>query len=378
MTVGANTIPLSVPDVGQLEVDFVLDALASGWVAPLGPHVAAFEEEVAERVGVGHAVALSSGTAALHLALVAWGVGPTDVVVIPTMTFAATVNAVRYVGATPFFVDVQDNDGTVNVELLDQALHDLTPQSDVPVVIPVDLFGWCADADRVETLAAGHGAHVLVDSAESFGSRRDGWTAGSRGDAAILSFNGNKVMTTSGGGMLLTDDADLAHQARYLATQARQPVRHYEHTDVGYNYRLSNVLAALGRAQLRRLDEMITRRRLVRDRYAEIFSGTPGVRMLGTDAPDANCWLSVVVADPDAAGWAVEQLAEYLDGERIETRPVWKPMHQQPVFANFPTLLDGTADRLFERGLVLPSGSAMTTADLDRLGDRLLHWLGRG
>ena len=229
----------------------MLAALRSGWVAPAGPDLAAFETEVAERVGVSHAVGLASGTAALHLALVSWGVGPGDVVPVPTLTFAATVNAIRYVGAEPHFVDSDPETGNMSAELLSQAVDHLrAADRRVPVIVPVDLLGKCADYDEIEKIASDAGARLLCDAAEAFGASYRGRPAGSIGDASVLSFNGNKIMTTSGGGMLLTEDGELAAHVRKLSTQAREPVAHYEHTEIGYNYRLSNILAALGRAQL--------------------------------------------------------------------------------------------------------------------------------
>ena len=370
-----TAIYLSAPDIGDLEESYALDALRSGWVAPLGPHVDAFEREVADRVGARYAVALSSGTAALHLALIAWGVGPGDTVVAPTLTFAATANAIAYTGAQPYFVDCDSATGNIDTALLDQALTELRAAgASVPVIIPVDLFGKCADYSAIAEIAARHGVRVLSDAAESFGSSSDGELAGSFGDAAVLSFNGNKIMTTSGGGMLLTPDADLASRVRYLSTQARQPAAHYEHTEIGYNYRLSNVLAAIGRAQLMRLDEMLNRRRDFRERYAKFFADSEGVRILGSDDASDNCWLTVVVVDPSVAGWDVPDVAAALAAAQIETRPIWKPMHLQPVFADCPGLINNNAEGLFDHGLALPSGSAIRARDVDRVFDVLTDW----
>jgi dTDP-4-amino-4,6-dideoxygalactose transaminase len=362
-------IYLSAPDVGEAEERRVLGALRSGWVAPIGPDVDGFEGEVARRVGVPHAVALSSGTAALHLALLSWGIGPGDVVVVPTMTFAATANAVVYTGARPYFVDCDPLTGNLDADLLDEAVLRLRAAGHpVRAAVPVDLLGKCADYNAVGKAAEQHDLAILSDAAESFGASRDGQPAGSFGHAAVLSFNGNKIMTTSGGGMLLTGDSALADRVRYLATQARQPVSHYEHTDIGYNYRLSNLLAALGRAQLARLEEMIARRRQVRGLYRAAFAAVPGVRIFGgeDDATD-SCWLTSILVDPSVSGWAAGDLAAVLAAANIETRPLWKPMHLQPVFAGAEALITGAAQRLFETGLTLPSGSALTAADLDRV-----------
>jgi dTDP-4-amino-4,6-dideoxygalactose transaminase len=369
-------IYLSAPDVGELEQEYVLRAMRSGWVAPAGPDLAAFEREVADRVGVRNAVALSSGTAALHLALVSWGIGPGDVVPVSTFTFAATVNAIRYVGAEPHFVDCDPATGNLNPDLLAQAVRQLRAAGrNVRVVVPVDMLGKVVDYDRI--VEAADGVRVLCDAAESFGATYRGRPAGSFGDASVLSFNGNKIMTTSGGGMLLTADESLANHVRKLSTQAREPVAHYQHTEVGFNYRLSNILAALGRAQLTRLDEMLKRRREWRERYRALFAAVPGVEILGGDMDaDDNCWLTSVVVDPASAGWSAADLGTHLGAREIETRPVWKPMHLQPVFAGVSGTLDGSSDRLFECGLTLPSGSAMSAEQFELIESSVQAWAG--
>lgn len=368
-SVSSARILLSPPDVGDLEQEYVLRAMKSGWVAPAGPDLAAFETEVADRVGVAHAVGLSSGTAALHLALVSWGVGPGDVVPVSTFTFAATVNAIRYVGAEPYFIDSDAESGNMSPTLLERALADLRVQGRrVPVVIPVDLFGKSADYSALLPVSDGTGARILSDAAESLGATHGGRAAGSFGEAAVLSFNGNKIMTTSGGGMLLTDDQRLADHVRKLSTQAREPVVHYEHTEVGYNYRLSNILAALGRAQLLRLDTMMKRRREWRERYRALFAGHAGVRILGgyDDAED-NCWLTPLVVDPSLSRFTVADLAAALERADVESRPLWKPMHLQPVSHGIDGTIDGTSERLFSQGLTLPAGSAMRDDEFARI-----------
>jgi dTDP-4-amino-4,6-dideoxygalactose transaminase len=371
-------ILLSSPDVGPREEELVVEAIRSGWIAPLGPMVDAFEEAIAARCGRAHAVALSSGTAALHLGLLELGAKPGTVVIVPTMTFAATANAVVYTGATPFFVDCEQETGNLDPDLLEQALKQLDADgATVAAVVPVDLLGRCADYTRLLPICERFGVPVISDAAESLGASHAGRPAGSFGRMAAVSFNGNKIMTTSGGGMLLTDDADVAARARYLSTQARQPAVHYEHTEVGYNYRLSNVLAALGLGQLERLDEMIGRRRALRQAYAEQFSGRPGVRVFQRSGDEAdNCWLTAVLADPAEAGWSADDLRAALDAADIESRPLWKPMHQQPVFAGAPSLLSGASDRLFATGLTLPSGSSLTVDESHRVlttVDAFLH-----
>ncbi|MGY1834618.1 DegT/DnrJ/EryC1/StrS family aminotransferase [Blastococcus sp. SYSU DS0510] len=372
MTAEAEQRPrilLSSPDVGQREEELVVEAVRSGWIAPLGPMVDAFEAAIAQRCGRQHAVALSSGTAALHLALLEVGAGPGTVVIVPTLTFAATANAVVYTGAEPFFVDCDEATGNLDPEPLETALEQLAGErAQVAAVVPVDLLGRCADYTRILPICERFGVPVISDAAESLGSAHAGRPAGAFGAAAALSFNGNKIMTTSGGGMLLTDDAATAARIRYLSTQARQPAVHYEHTEIGYNYRLSNVLAALGLAQLERLDGMIGRRRAVRQQYAEIFSGVDGVRVFQRDGDASdNCWLTAVVIDPQAAGWSSEDLRKALDAADIESRPLWKPMHRQPVFVGARSLVSGVADGLFDRGLTLPSGSALRPDDVERV-----------
>ena len=360
---------LSPPDVGVLEEDLVLEAMRSGWVAPAGPHLARFEEGLAVRTERSHAVALSSGTAALHLSLLVAGVRAGDVVLVPTLTFAATANAVVYTGAVPCFVDVNPVTGNLDVQAMRMATERLRLEGRrVTTVIPVDLFGACADYDALLPAAEDLELTVIEDAAEALGSTHSSGAAGSFGVAAALSFNGNKVMTTSGGGAVVTDDARLADRVRYLSTQAREAVAHYEHRAIGYNYRLSNVLAAIGIGQMIRLDDMIARRRSIRARYAALLNGVPGTRLLGGPDPSRdNCWLSVLVTDPTVSTWHASDLAQHLAEDDIETRPVWKPMHRQPVHAGRPVELTGVADHLFDHGVVLPGGSSHDNATVDRI-----------
>jgi dTDP-4-amino-4,6-dideoxygalactose transaminase len=369
-------ILMSPPDVGDLEAKYAVEAIHSGWVAPLGPQVDAFEREMCERVGVGHAVALSSGTAALHLALLAWGVGPGVTVVAPTMTFAATINAIAYTGADVHLVDCELTTGNLDPALLDEALDELAAAgTTVAVVVTVDLLGKCCDYERLNHVAGKHGARLLADSCESVGASSQGVPAGALGDAATFSFNGNKIMTTSGGGMLLSEDAEVVARARHLATQARQPAVHYEHTEVGYNYRLSNILAAVGRAQLARLDEMIERRRELRDAYTSLVGDIDGVAVLGgDDDAEDNCWLSALVVEKES-GRSAGSLMAALAAADIEARPLWKPMHLQPVFAEVSATVTGAAEHLFRHGVTLPSGSGMTDVQLRRVLDAVEGWL---
>jgi len=367
-----SRIFLSKADVTEAEEDYILEAVRSGWVAPLGPAVDAFEAEMAARAGVAHGLALASGTAALHLGLIELGAGPNTVVIVPSMTFAASANPVVYTGAEPVFVDAR-GDGNVDPGLLMDAIDTLRAEgARVVAAMSVDLFGRCADYDEIVPGLNERGIPLIEDSAEAVGATYHGRQAGSFGVAAVFSFNGNKIMTTSGGGMLLSNDEDLIKHARYLSTQARQPVDHYEHTDVGYNYRLSNVLAALGRAQLSRLDGMIARRRVIREMYVDELSHLPGVSFLGREEggrgdTEDNCWLTCIMLDPTSTSVTPARLIAELAGEDIESRRLWKPMHLQPVFASHRSFVTGESERLFERGVTLPSGSALQDDDIERV-----------
>ncbi|WP_242491712.1 DegT/DnrJ/EryC1/StrS family aminotransferase [Actinomyces minihominis] len=387
-------IYLSKPDVGPVEEEFVVRALHSGWVAPLGPEVDAFEDDVKQRCDREYAVALSSGTAALHLGLIALGVKRGDVVVTSSMTFAATANSITYVGAEPYFIDCDLVTGNMDPQLLDEAMEELIAEGKhIGAVVPVDLLGQVADFPAIEEVVAkrseqaGYRIPILADAAESFGAalQTDAGIkpAGSFGDAAILSFNGNKIMTTSGGGILLTDDKALADKVRYLATQARQPVVHYEHTEVGYNYRMSNILAALGRAQVSRLDEMIGRRKQIRRDYKNLFAEVPGVTVLQSDEQNSdeqfdNCWLTSVVVDSSktVGNWTAQDLSAALNALNIENRPLWKPMHLQPIFADNPAKTNGNGETLFQTGLTLPSGSGLTEEQRNVVFTAITEFLG--
>jgi dTDP-4-amino-4,6-dideoxygalactose transaminase len=371
---------MSPPDVGELEEQYVLAAIRSGWVAPTGPDVTGFEQEIAQACGVSHAVAMSSGTAALHLAMLGVGVEPGDVVVVATMTFVASANAVTYTGAVPFFVDVLEEDGNLDPELLRSAVEQIRRSGRrVGAVMSVDLLGKVADYTAIGAVCAELDVPLIEDAAESIGAFHAGSPAGSFGRVAALSFNGNKVMTTSGGGMLVTDEERLADHARFLSTQAREPVPHYEHRHIGYNYRLSNILAALGRAQLARLDEMVARRRAIRSAYAEAIRGAPGVRIFGAaDDSGANCWLSALVIDPATARADAAQVSKALEAADIEARPLWKPMHLQPIYSGSGHLTTGVAESLFRRGVTLPSGSVHGPDQIQRVCDVLTPLLGEG
>jgi dTDP-4-amino-4,6-dideoxygalactose transaminase len=365
----SDRIHLSKPDVTEHEERLVIEALRSGWVAPLGPMVDRFESEVAQRVGVAGALALSSGTAALHLALLDAGAGPGRVVVVPTMTFAASANAVIYTGAEPVFVDADPRDGNVDPGVLVDAVDTLRREGvDIAGVMTVDLFGRCADYANVAPALADRGIALIEDAAEALGARQDGRAAGSFGRAAALSFNGNKILTTSGGGMLLSDDLELLARARHLSTQARDAAPWYEHSEVGYNYRLSNLLAALGVAQLSRLDAMIARRREIRDRYAAALEAVPGMKVMGRsdglDDSGDNHWLTCVTLP---RGVSPHALVADLNAHDIEARHLWKPMHLQPVHQSRRAFITGASEGLFQHSVALPSGSALSDDEIDRV-----------
>jgi dTDP-4-amino-4,6-dideoxygalactose transaminase len=365
-------IHLSKADITEVEEHYILDAVRSGWVAPLGPHVDAFEAEIAVLTGVPHTLALASGTAALHLGLLELGAGPGTAVIVPSMTFAASANPVVYTGAEPVFVDSRV-DGNIDPELLMKAIDTLQAEGTrVVAAMSVDLFGRCADYGEIVPGLHERSIPLIEDAAEAVGATYHGSPAGSFGAAAVFSFNGNKIMTTSGGGMLLSNDEDLIERARYLSTQARQPAEYYEHTEIGFNYRLSNVLAALGRAQLTRLDGMLARRRAIRQMYVAGLAGVPGVRFLGRGEEgrgddEDNCWLTCIELDPDVAAVSPSKLMLELAGEDIEARRLWKPMHLQPVFASRRAFVNGESERLFDRGVALPSGSALQDDEIERV-----------
>lgn len=360
---------LSPPDCGPNETAAVARAVESGWVAPLGPEVDAFEHEIAEFADRQHGVALSSGTAGLHLCLLALGVGPGDEVVVPTLTFGATAFAVTYVGAHPVFLDVESDSWNLDPELLSEFLAARAVAGLLPAaVVTVDVFGRPCDYDAIMRACSEYGVPVLADTAEALGAWHRAKPVGSFGHAAVFSFNGNKIMTTSGGGMVVTDDADLASRLRHWATQSREPFPWYEHKEIGYNYRLSNVLAALGRAQLVRLPAMINRRRAIRDRYDMAFANLGGVAVVGDPSWGVgNGWLTTATFDGGLHRDAPTRVREALEAHNIESRPVWKPMHAQPVFAGSEAHLTGSADRIFAEGLCLPSGSAMADDDVERV-----------
>jgi dTDP-4-amino-4,6-dideoxygalactose transaminase len=374
-----DRIYMSPPDPGPEERALLLEAFDSNWIAPLGPHVDAFESELARRVGLEHGAALSSGTAALHLGLLLVGVEPGDEVLVPTLTFVATANAVRYLGAEPVFVDSDPASWNVDTGLLSEAMWERARRGRRPAaVVSVDLLGGCPDYDQLTKVCDELEVPLVEDAAEGLGATFRGRPAGSFGACAAFSFNGNKIITTSGGGMLVSSSGELVARARFLASQAREPVAHYEHEEMGYNYRLSNLLAALGRGQLRGLDRRITRRREIFERYRSAFEGVDGIEMMPSgDGVEPNYWLSCVLLDP-ALRAEREDVRLALEELNIEARAVWKPLHLQPLYRDATTVGGRVAERIFEGGLCLPSGTALSAEDQERIIDTVLRVIGGG
>jgi dTDP-4-amino-4,6-dideoxygalactose transaminase len=364
-----NRIYLSPPDVGAAERALVLDAFDSNWIAPLGPHVDAFEREFADVVGVPHAVALSSGTAALHLALLALDVKPGDEVIVSTLTFAATANAVVYVGGIPVFIDCSADTWTMDADLLHEELARRAARGRLPAaVVAVDLYGQCCDYRRIAAACKQYGVPLVEDAAEALGGTYGDQPAGVFGQCAAFSFNGNKIITTSGGGMLVSHSAALTDRARHLATQARDPAPHYEHSRIGFNYRLSNLLAAVGRAQLEGLSAKVARRRAIRARYVEALGPLEGIEVLADASYGrSNAWLTCVTIDAATFGASNDAVRIHLESQNVESRPIWKPMHLQPVFRDCQVCGGSVAAELFATGLCLPSGSAMSSSEQARV-----------
>jgi len=362
---------LSPPHLGDDERRLLLDALDSNWIAPVGPHLDAFEAEFAAEVGVASATALSSGTAGLHLALLLLGVGRGDDVLVSTLTFAATANAVAYVGARPVFVDCDEATWTMDPDLLSAELDRRARRGGLPAaVVVVDLYGQCADYDRIVATCHQHGVPLVEDAAEALGATYRGRAAGSFGEVGVFSFNGNKIITTSGGGMLVSQDPARGERARYLASQARDPAPHYEHSEIGYNYRLSNLLAALGRGQLRHLAERVARRQEVNKTYRAELADLPGITFMPCASYGASTsWLTCIMVDSRTFGASADDVRLRLEAEDIESRPAWKPMHLQPAFAGCSHVGGDVAAGIFATGLCLPSGSAMSELDLAMVCD---------
>ena len=367
-------IYLSKPHMSGREQDYVTQAFESNFVAPLGPQLDAFEQVMSDYLGGGlYCVGLSSGSAALHLGLRLVGVGQDDEVWISSMTFAGGIFPVLYQGARPVFFDLNPATWAIDCDLLAEKLTQANKENRLPkAIVPTDLYGQSVDLDRLEGLAAQYGVALVVDSAESLGaSYLNGRKCGTGGDVSILSFNGNKIITTSGGGMLVTRSKDIADQARFLATQARDPAPHYEHSTFGYNYRMSNIVAAIGLGQMEVLDDRVTARRRIYDRYKASLVREGFVFMPEPDGYHSSHWLTAVTIDPEVLGVTREDIRTALLEHQIEARPLWKPMHLQPLFADTDYHGIGVDADLFETGLCLPSGSDMTEAEQGEVIDRI-------
>jgi dTDP-4-amino-4,6-dideoxygalactose transaminase len=373
-----NRIYLSPPHMSPCERRLLLEAFDSNWIAPLGPQVDAFEKEFAAAVGAEEAVALSCGTAALHLALILQGVGPGDEVLASTLTFAATANAITYVGARPVFIDSDWATWNMDPRLLADELRACARRKKLPkAVVVVDLYGQCADYEPIRAACARYDVPMIEDAAEALGASYDGRAAGTFAPLGVFSFNGNKIITTSGGGMLVCESGELARRARCLATQARDPAPHYQHSKIGYNYRMSNLLAAIGRGQLRVLTQRVERRRANYEFYRRTLGQLAGIGFMPEHPRSRSTrWLTCITVAPDDFGATREDIRLALDAANVETRPTWKPMHLQPVFADCRVRGGAVAERIFEEGLCLPSGSNLAVDDRLRVVN-LIRKVGR-
>lgn len=372
MSVPHNRIYLSSPHMGEDELNFVLDAFKTNWIAPLGPHVDAFENEFAAKVGSKFAVALSSGTAALHLALIEAGVTVGDEVLVSNFTFCASVNPILYLGAKPVFIGSEKETWNMDPNILEDVLkHKVVEGKHPKAVVVVHLYGQSADLDPIVAVCEKYGVTLIEDAAEALGAKYKGKSPGTFGQSGIFSFNGNKIITTSGGGMLVTENEKLAHHVRKLATQARDHAPHYQHSEVGYNYRLSNVLAGIGRGQLQVLEARVKARRANFEAYQT------GLSPLGVSfMPEATWsyhtrWLTCGVFDPQHCGIDRETLRLSLEKDNIECRPLWKPMHLQPAYAKYEAYHTEVETSLFDVGLCLPSGSNLTNTDIERIMSKI-------
>ncbi len=362
---------LSSPHMGGTELNYIHEAFDTNWVAPLGPNVDNFEKDITAFLKEDvHAAALSAGTAGIHLALILAGVQPGDEVICQSMTFSASANPIAYLSAIPVFVDSEADTWNMSPQWLEAAIKDRMAKDKTPkAIIPVHLYGMPAKMQEIMSIAAQYNIPVIEDAAEALGSHIDGKMCGTYGAMSILSFNGNKIITTSGGGALVAHDAATVAKARFLATQARDAAPHYEHTHIGYNYRMSNICAGIGRGQMEVLANRIDQRRAVYQQYYNKLKGIKGITLLDEPAGYfSNRWLSTILVDPaETGGITRETLRLALDEENIESRPLWKPMHLQPVFKDSPFYGDGTSEKLFENGLCLPSGSNLTADDMQRI-----------
>jgi dTDP-4-amino-4,6-dideoxygalactose transaminase len=362
---------LSPPSLDSRDKDALNKAFDSGWIAPLGPEVDAFESSIKDYLSVQNAVALSSGTAALHLALLAIGVKPGDSVVLPTLTFAATAFAVKYVGAQPIFIDSELASWTIDTCLLETYLESVSQKP--KAIVSVDIFGRPCDFDELSRISMKFGIPLISDSAESLGSKYKDAYVGSQALITIFSFNGNKIISTSGGGMLVTSDDDIASKIRYLATQARDKVHWYEHSEIGFNYRLSNLLAAIGNSQLTRLDETVQKRMAIQKRYSSNFQHINTLEIINDPKWGfSNYWLTNLKISSDESSQARETIRTTLEANNIESRYIWKPMDKQPIFLGSEGFLNGTADKIYDSGLCLPTGTNLSLSEVDLISELVL------
>ena len=364
-----SRIFLSPPHLDGAERELLLQAFDSNWITTLGPQVDAFEREICERTGIGHAAALASGTAALHLGLLMLGVGPGEEVICSDLTFAASANAIVYLGASPVFIDSARDSWNMDPVLLAEELEERAKSGRRPkAAVVVDLYGQCADHPKIGEICARHGVPIVEDAAEALGATYRDQPAGRFGRLGIFSFNGNKIITTSGGGMLVSNDQGLVERAKFLSTQARDRAPHYQHSEVGFNYRMSNLLAAVGRGQLARLDAKIARRKEINAFYRQHLASLSGIEFMPVaDYGEPNYWLTVILITPERFGADREAVRLALEAENIESRPIWKPMHMQPVFRGCRVRGGAVGEDLFARGLCLPSGTQMSEDDLSRI-----------
>ena len=365
---------LSSPHIGSNELQYVNEAFATNWIAPLGPHVNSFEQRLQVQTKSSNAAALSSGTSAIHLALILLGVKAGDIVFCQSITFSASANPIAYQGAIPVFIDSEIDTWNMDPVLLRSALEEAKQNGKLPkAIIPVHLYGMPANMVEILLIANEYGVPVIEDAAEALGSSIDNKPCGSFGEFGVLSFNGNKIITTSGGGALISENAEMIEKARFLATQARDSAPHYQHSHIGYNYRMSNVLAGIGRGQLEVLNDRVEARRNNFDRYKKYFSkhNNAEFTIKFQEAPSghySNRWLTCILVDPKLNNGLTREIIRLaLEEENIESRPLWKPMHQQPVFASSKSYLNGVSDKLFENGLCLPSGSNLTQEEFERI-----------
>lgn len=364
---GNKKIWLSSPHMGGKEIDYINKAFEENWIAPLGPNLNGFEFDLQKYLNIAHVAALSSGTAAIHLALILLGIKENDEVLVSSFTFSATANPIIYQKAIPIFIDSEKETWNMDSELLESAIIDRIRKGKKPkAIVLVHLYGMPAKIDEILEIANKYGIPVIEDAAEALGSEYKGQKLGTFGKFGILSFNGNKIITTSGGGALISNDKESIEKARFLATQARDVAPHYQHSQIGYNYRMSNIVAGIGRGQMEVIHNRVKKRRDINNLYKELLSSKKGINFLTEPSEDyfSNYWLTTITLDKNKLGKNREDIRLHLEKYNIESRPLWKPMHLQPVFKDFPAYLNGVSKDLFDKGLCLPSGSNLTENDL--------------